>query len=91
MKRKETHLLYRILFVTLLGSLVVFFFFFMDNILRLEKISEIPQSTIILDRTGKELFRLFEEDRHWLTYDEISPHMIDAIVAVEDQSFRENN
>lgn len=91
MKRKETHLLYRILFVTLLGSLVVFFFFFMDNILRLEKISEIPQSTIILDRTGKELFRFFEEDRHWLTYDEISPHMIDAIVAVEDQSFRENN
>jgi membrane peptidoglycan carboxypeptidase len=57
----------------------------------LDKITQIPQSTIIQDRTGKELFRFFEEDRHRLTYDEISPHMIDAIIAVEDQTFRENN
>jgi penicillin-binding protein 1A len=91
MKKKQSRILYRILFFTLLGSAAFLFFVFIQNFLRLDKITEIPQSTIIQDRTGKELFRFFEEDRYRLTYDEISPHMIDAIIAVEDQTFRENN
>lgn len=91
MKRKYTSYLYRILLLLILGSMIAIFFVFIDNFLRLEKITQIPQSTIIQDRTGKELFRFFEEDRHRLNYDEISPHMIDAIVAVEDQTFRDNN
>jgi membrane peptidoglycan carboxypeptidase len=91
MKKKQLRLLYRILFFTLFGSAVFLFFMFIQDFLRLDKITEIPQSTIIQDRTWKELFRFFEEDRYRLTYDEISPHMIDAIIAVEDQTFRENN
>lgn len=91
MKKKRSHLLYRILLFTLLGGIAVIFVYVINNFLRLDKITQIPQSTIIQDRTGKELFRFFEEDRHWLPYDEISPHMIDAIIAVEDQTFRENN
>lgn len=91
MKKKQYHLLYRILLITILLCCGLVFFVFIQNFLRLDKITQIPQSTIIQDRTGKELFRFFEEDRHRLTYDEISPHMIDAIIAVEDQTFRENN
>ncbi len=91
MKKSKSTLLYRILFVTIVWSAGLLFFLFLQHFLDLEKITKIPQSTIIQDRTGKELFRFFEEDRRWLSFEEISPHMIDAIIAVEDQTFRENN
>lgn len=63
----------------------------LDRSLQLERIMEIPQATVILDKQGNELFRFFEEDRRWLPYESISPHMINAIIAVEDQHFRSNN
>jgi penicillin-binding protein 1A len=56
-----------------------------------ENILAIPQSSIIQDREGNELFRFFEEDRRRVSYEDISPHMINAIVAIEDKSFRENS
>ncbi|PIZ25624.1 MAG: penicillin-binding protein, partial [Chloroflexi bacterium CG_4_10_14_0_8_um_filter_57_5] len=49
-----------------------------------------PQSSVILDKQGNELFRFFEEDRRQLDFDEISPEMIQAIVATEDETFRSN-
>lgn len=61
------------------------------SFLDIGKLKDIPQSTIITDRDGKELYRFFEEDRRRVDYEDIAPTMINALVAVEDQTFRENN
>jgi membrane peptidoglycan carboxypeptidase len=67
------------------------FWFLIVTFLDVNKLTSIPQSTIITDRDGNELYRFFEEDRRRVEFDTISPYMIQAIVAVEDQTFRENN
>lgn len=46
------------------------------------------QSSVIVDRNGTELYRLFsEEDRIFLDGKDIPKHMKDAIVAIEDERF----
>jgi membrane peptidoglycan carboxypeptidase len=46
------------------------------------------QSTIVTDRNGVELYRLFsEQDRTYVTTDKIADPMKKAIVAIEDQRF----
>lgn len=48
------------------------------------------QSTVITDRNGVELYRLFqEEDRTYVDGESIPQHMKDAIVAIEDERFHE--
>lgn len=48
------------------------------------------QSTVITDRNGVELYRLFnEEDRTFIPGDKIPRHMKDAIIAIEDERFYE--
>lgn len=44
-------------------------------------------ATIIYDRNDKIVTRLFEEDRTWVKLDRISPWMIKAILAAEDDEF----
>lgn len=48
------------------------------------------QATIITDRNWKELYKLFDENREYIAYEDISPIFIDALVSIEDQSFWEN-
>lgn len=48
------------------------------------------ESTVITDRSGKELYKLFQENREYVRLEDISPNMINAIIAVEDQSFWTN-
>lgn len=91
MKKRSYRRLFRLFFASIIAVSVIVFFVLVQQFLRLDKITQIPQSTIIQDRNGNELFRFFEEDRRWLQYEEISPYMIDAIIAVEDQTFWENN
>lgn len=46
------------------------------------------QSTVITDRNGTELYRLFrEEDRTFVPGDSIPDHMKHAIIAIEDERF----
>jgi membrane peptidoglycan carboxypeptidase len=46
------------------------------------------QSTVILDRNGVELYRLFtEQDRTYVKGAEISPFIKDATIAIEDERF----
>lgn len=49
------------------------------------------QATIITDRNGEELYKLFDQNREYIPYEAISPTMINAIVAVEDQRYWEHN
>ena len=48
------------------------------------------QATIIQDKNGVELYKLFDENREYVEIDKISDHMINAIVAIEDQNYWEH-
>lgn len=53
-----------------------------------------PDSTLIEDRNGSPLLELAASDGQWrrsLKYDQISPHLRDAIIAVEDSHFYKHN
>lgn len=46
------------------------------------------QSTVILDRNGVELYRLYsEQDRTYISGDQISPFVKQATIAIEDERF----
>ena len=49
------------------------------------------QTTYIRDRNGILLAELYDEGRRtWVSLDKISPHLIDATIATEDESFYSN-
>ena len=48
------------------------------------------QATIIQDRNWVELYKFFDENREYVEIDKISNHMINAIVAMEDQNYWEH-
>lgn len=86
------------------GLLIAFGFFFIvggfwftRNVLQdLPDVSSIKdmvfsQATVITDRNGEELYKLFEENRQYVDYSGISQNMVNAIVAIEDQRYREHN
>lgn len=53
-----------------------------------------PDSTLIEDRDGKLLLELTAPDGQWrrtITYEQISPHLRDAIIAVEDSHFYQHS
>ncbi|HKL43762.1 MAG TPA: transglycosylase domain-containing protein [Candidatus Absconditabacterales bacterium] len=49
------------------------------------------QATVITDRNDNVLYKLFSENREYVEYSGINKNMINAIVAVEDQRYREHN
>ena len=53
----------------------------------LAEIGAHPQSTVVYDRQGRPVFSFFLEQRVDVTLDRVSPHMIDALLAVEDRRF----
>jgi penicillin-binding protein 1A len=46
-----------------------------------------PQATVVMDRRGQPAFSFYTEQRIDVPLDHVSPHMVDAIVAVEDRRF----
>lgn len=53
----------------------------------LEDINNLDHPCIIYDRNKQEIGRIYDENRSYVTYDKISPSMIDALVAQEDKNF----
>lgn len=49
------------------------------------------QATLITDRNWVELYRLFSENREYMEFSWISQNMVNAVVAVEDQRYREHD
>ncbi len=45
------------------------------------------QATVITDRNGRELYKVFEQNRQYVPYEDISETMINAIIAMEDQRY----
>lgn len=53
----------------------------------MNKLTEMPQRTVILDRKGNEIARMHGEKRDIITLDQVSPYFKKAIIAREDERF----
>ncbi|MFC7335691.1 transglycosylase domain-containing protein [Haloferula chungangensis] len=51
------------------------------------KVSEMPERSIVLDRRGEELGRIHGEKRDIITFSDIAPEFLSAILAREDERF----
>jgi 1A family penicillin-binding protein len=51
------------------------------------RIGEMDQATIVLDQDDQPAFTIYKEHRIEIPLGEISPHLVQAIVAIEDQRF----
>lgn len=80
------------LLLILIGFALVYFVYLhtLPDIKDIEK-DVLPESTVIYDRKGNEIYNLYsKEKRTYVSFDQISSHMRDAIVATEDKTFFEN-
>lgn len=82
----------------ILGAIIlIWVFWFSKNVIQgLPDVSQInnmvfSEATIIEDRNGKELYKLYEENREYVPFSWISENMINALVAMEDQRYWEHN
>lgn len=64
---------------------------FIGRFLDIDSIQKIPQATVILDKNGNELYRFFDQDRSRVAYESISPFLVNAIIAAEDERFWVND
>ncbi|MCH8518263.1 transglycosylase domain-containing protein [Candidatus Gracilibacteria bacterium] len=100
-KKKDTK---KSIFWSIIGYSLVGLFFFgvivsyvvyqkyltdLPDVTELENL-QVSQSSILYDREGGEMYRIFDENRTYVTFDEISPYIINALVAGEDKRFWEN-
>jgi penicillin-binding protein 1A len=81
-----------------LGSIFVIWFvlariYVYSNLPDVSKVKDMvfSQATIIQDRNWKELYKVFAENREYIDFSGINTNMINAIVAVEDQRYREHS
>ena len=52
----------------------------------------VPKATVFLDKNGKQIGDRFSaERRYWVDLDEMSPFLIDAVIATEDKNFYKHN
>lgn len=52
----------------------------------------VPKASVFLDEDGKQIGDKFSaERRYWVSLDEISPLLVDAVIATEDKNFYKHN
>ena len=56
-----------------------------------QTLRQLSQRTTVYDAAGVQIGTLGTENRHSVTYEKIPRSVIDAVVAIEDQSFWDNN
>ena len=57
----------------------------------LRRIGSMDQATTLFDRTDKPAFTIFKEQRIDVPLARVSPHLVNAILAIEDQRFYDHN
>ncbi|NDK07677.1 hypothetical protein EOM39_00350 [Candidatus Gracilibacteria bacterium] len=62
----------------------------LPDVKNLEKLN-LAKSSIIYDREGNELYKIYKENRTYVGYENISKNMINALVAGEDKTFLKNS
>src|SRR5262245_4100756 len=50
-----------------------------------------PQASIVFDLNGRPIFTFFRERRTDVPLDRVSPHMVDAVLAIEDRRFYQHH
>lgn len=76
--------------VLALGLMIAIYSIGLPDVRDLDKLS-VPQSTTIYDREGNVIYvKHGEENRQYVTYDQISPILVDATVAIEDDKYWEH-
>ncbi len=60
----------------------------LPTIADVRKMGDMAQATVFYDAADAPAFTIFDERRFEVALADISPHMIDAILAIEDQRFR---
>lgn len=89
--------IFKVWFIIVSFLILIWIIRFVKNVLRglpdINKIKDMnfSQATIIQDRKWNELYKLFEENRQYVWYENISINMINAIIAIEDQRYRQHN
>lgn len=97
LKQKKSFVIWKLillLFVLICFAISVFISIFLLNIYMslpdirdIEKLT-IAQSTIIYDKNGNELYKIHgDENRQYISLDQISPYMIQATISAEDKDF----
>ena len=56
----------------------------------IRSLAHMPVATVVLDRYDKPAFTIFEERRYEIPLDQVSPHLLQAVIAIEDQRFRDH-
>ena len=52
----------------------------------------VPKASVFLDKDGRQIGDRFSaERRYWISLDEVSPFLIDAVIATEDKNFYNHN
>lgn len=82
-------------FLFLFGVVFVIGYFQTQVLKDLPDVSQVKnmifsQATVITDKNGVELYKIFDENREYVSIDEISPNLINAIIAIEDQRYRDH-
>lgn len=55
------------------------------------KMTQMESASIIYDRNGAVMGRLFVQNRDQVSYNEISPHLVTAVIAAEDARFKKHH
>ena len=55
---------------------------------RIRSLANMPVATTVLDRNDRPAFTIFDERRYEVSLGEISPNLVNAVIAVEDRRFR---
>lgn len=86
-----TYVIWFFIVLTFLICLVLYTKYIKDlpKVSELENL-EIAESSVIYDKDGEVLYKIFKEKRTYVWFDEISKNMVNAIVAWEDKRYWEN-
>ncbi|GAB4169526.1 MAG: hypothetical protein Fur0032_08100 [Terrimicrobiaceae bacterium] len=57
----------------------------------LAELENMEAASIIYDRSGKQMGKIFIQNRHPVPLSEISPNIVNAVIAAEDNQFRKHN
>lgn len=79
---------FSIIFIGFIGVSIIFYSL-TDDLPSLRELEnpETAEASYVLSRDGKVMDKFYTENRTYVPYDEISPHVIHALVAVEDHRF----
>ncbi len=87
--RRMARNMWLIFFIGLIGTVLFFLAVSMSNLPDTAALEnpEFEYATKIYTSDNQELGRYFRKNRDWVTHDELNPHLVNALVATEDERF----